>query len=463
MSEQGEMLFEGIASSTSIDSFHTIFNRQCQEGFRFDIVRGMESGEPVELEAEHMGEDEPMNILGALTSAEVIDGDKLKVVARLDHDNPKAVYYYRKMTVPDSITGKTKQFGLSINGMVQDAHFEYNDELMKNVRVFDRVILKRVGIVRKPSNPDSWVEKIIRSVQWEDIQTTERSESQMLEKENEVLDAAQEEVTLTEPEVVREDAVVQVGTEQEEATEAPDEMANLLKMVSDLVMTLDKLEDMTEMDKGEEVMDAMRACMGRMDSFVSKRAADTSNSAVSMNEDLSDEKMLTTAGTQRSEEADAQEEAKDEDMQEEVQVEQEQEVEAVEVEAEEAPEAPEAEVVAERTEKDDLLAAVADILDDRLSVLRGSLEEIVSENKALRSELSEMKKANDELVERVARVESEPAVRPGAQLIEEVVRGDSNASKRQENIQRAQKANDTRELIKLKLLGDKYLGYGEFA
>lgn len=224
--EDGNMVFEGTASSTSVDSYETIFNEPCQEGFRDDILVGMATGEPVELESEHNGDVEPMNVIGDVTSAEIVENTRLKIVARLDSDNPKAVYYYNKMTKKDPITGKTKQFGLSINGNVIEAHYEFNSELNKTIRVFDRVKLKRVGIVRKPSNPDSWIEKMIRSVDWEDVKTKERSEIKM-SKETENLESVVEATETRDGEQVAdastETTVVPVAEAQDEAADSESE------------------------------------------------------------------------------------------------------------------------------------------------------------------------------------------------------------------------------------------------
>lgn len=574
--EKGEMLFEGIASSTSIDTFETVFNRNCQDSFAFDIIRGMENGEPVELEAEHLGDEEPMNILGAVISAEVTDDSKLKVIARLDSDNPKAIYYFKKMTIPDAVTGRTKQFGLSINGVVREAEFQYNDELRKNIRVFNRVQLRKIGIVRRPSNPDSWIEKIIRSVEWSDV--TQVSQEQDMQRSGPDLKQliamlmhiyqAMEMMEMEEPE--EEEMEPEENGEGEEEGESEDEYSD-----EQLMMAMDYMAN------------KMRGWMEKK-----KRMADTSNMASSIKEDLSDEPMLVgrakydgidfsppegvkaklrkglklyedgrggkglvsatiswarklVAGENISPEkarkmsawharhavdkrpgwdkageetpgyvanllwggepgrawADRLVKAmekKDSEMKEtrqeeevldsteavetvaadvevvETREEEAQEQEAAEVaeeaKAEEAPEAEEAveEAVADEpaervdTSVDSLVAAVASMVDEKMGELRSMLESVLEDNKSLRSDLSEIKKSNDELVERLQKVESEPASKPGAQLLESVTREDSIASKREENLKRARETSDTQELIKHKLFGSKYLGYGEF-
>lgn len=581
MNDKGEMFFEGTASSTSVDTFHTVFNRQCQEGFSFDINRGIEAGEPVELEAEHLGEEEPMNILGALVSADVTEDDKLKVIARLDADNPKAVYYFRKMTVPDPITGKTKQFGLSINGSVQTAHFEYNDELRKNIRVFDRVKLKRVGIVRKPSNPDSWIEKIIRSVEWSDVET--------MKEEKEVERSGPDLKQLIAMLMHIYQAMEMLEMEEPEDGESEDEMSEEEIPDSEDESEDDMSEEEDEDEYSEEqLMMAAEYLSSKIRGWKKKRMANTSNMATSIKEDLSDEvvyvnrakydgidftppesvkskfkkglklyedgkggkglvpatiswarklaagesispekarKMsawharhavdkrpgwdkageetpgyvanLLWGGEPGREWADRLVKAmekKDSEMketrQEEVVLDSNEAVTAVEVEVVEAQveeakevvveqevaqevvveqekveEVVEQEVEVERKEVsvDDVVAAAASMLDEKLAELRSMLETVIEENKVLRGELGEMKASNAELVERLQKVESEPATKPGAQLFESVTRHDSLDNVREENLKRARQANDSQELIKHKLFGSKYLGYGQFA
>lgn len=576
MNAEGEMFFEGTASSTSIDTFHTIFNRQCQEGFTFDIIRGLESGEPVELEAEHLGEEEPMNILGALVSAIVTEDDKLKVTARLDAVNPKAVYYFKKMTVPDPITGKTKQFGLSINGTVETAHFEYSDELRKNIRVFDRVKLKRVGIVRKPSNPDSWIEKIIRSVEWSDVETM--NEEKEIERNGVDLKQmiamlmhiyqAMEMMEMEEPE---EEEMPESETEEEDSEEKEDEeyseeqlmmaadylsqkirgwmkkrMANTSNMagsikedLSDEVVYLNRAQydgiDFTppeavksKFKKGLKLYEDGKGGKGLVPATISWARKLVAGEAISPEKarkmsawharhavdkrpgwDKAGEETpgyvanLLWGGEPGREWADRLVKAmekKDSEMketrQEEVVLDSNEaveavtaaEVEVVEVRGEEAQEQEKLEVaeevvaeevmteevateevvveeVAERQEAsvDSVVAAAASMIDEKLSEIRSMLESVLEENKALRADLSEMKTSNVELVERLQKIESEPASKPGSQLIESITRQDSNESKREENLKRARQTNDTHELIKHKLYGSKYLGYGQFA
>jgi hypothetical protein len=557
--ENGEMLFEGIASSTSIDTFETVFNANCQTSFAFDIARGMETGEPVELEAEHLGDEEPMNILGAIVNAEVTEDSRLKVIARLDADNPKAVYYFKKMTVPDAITGKTKQFGLSINGVVREAEYQYNEELRKNIRVFNRVQLRKIGIVRRPSNPDSWIEKIIRSVDWSEVEettqeVTERNSSE-LKKLIEILMHAYQAMEMLdmEEEEMQPDENGEEEYSEEQMMSAIEymrgwmkkRMANTSNMadsikedLSDEYMLLERAKyDGIDFSPPEAVKSKLRKGLKlyedgkggkglvaatiswarklaagenispekarKMSAWHARHAVDKrpgwdkageetpgyvanllwggepgrgwadrlveamEKKDSKMKETRQEELVLDSAEV--TEAADAVEVEVVEVREEEAQ-EKELEVEALEeaVEAEEVAEEVVAEEPTERSESstESLVAAVASMLDEKIAELRSSLEatikEVSEQNKELRSELQDVKKANEELVDRVQKVESEPATKPGSQLMEAVTREQSTVSKREENIQRARETNDTQELIKHKLFGTKYLGYGEF-
>ena len=572
MNSEGEMFFEGTASSTSIDTFHTIFNRQCQEGFSFDIIRGLESGDPVELEAEHLGEEEPMNILGALVSAVVTEEDKLKVTARLDGDNPKAVYYFKKMTTPDPVTGKTKQFGLSINGTVETAHFEYSDELRKNIRVFDRVKLKRVGIVRKPSNPDSWIEKIIRSVEWSDVETMSNKN---IERDGVDLEQlimmlmhiyqAMEMLEMEEPEEESEDEMPESEDSMSDSEEYNDEqlmmavdfMTNKIRgWMKKRAMNTSNMSGSVKEDLSDEVVYLNRAQYDGIDFSPPESVKSKLKKGLKLYEDGKGGKGLVPAtiswarklvggenitpekarkmsawharhsvdkrpgwdkageetpgyvanllwggepGREWSDRLVKAMEKKDSEMketrQEEVVLDSNEavetvaalEVEQVEVRSEEeqvqevmteevAEEVVVEEVKAEveevvteetteRTETsvDSVVEAAASMIDEKFAELRSMLESVLEENKILRQDMSEIKNSNVELIERLHKIESEPASKPGSQLIESITRQDSNESKREENLQRARESNDTQELIKHKLFGSKYLGYGQFA
>lgn len=511
----GDMMFEGIASSTSVDSHETVFNAECQESFMQDILDGISRGEPVELESEHNGDDEPFNILGPVISAEIIDNNKLRIVGRLDPDNSKAVYYFKKMTVEDPVTKRTKQFGLSINGAVVKAHYEFNNELNKSIRVFDRVILKRVGIVRKPSNPDSWIEKLLRSVEWENVEIKERSNKEM-EKDTVKVDAVieetetrtedgatetddtavatetvseveaeapAEEVAATEEVEAAADTDEEVRTEEavtEEVTEEKVDRASywvsgrLLGSMQAVISAVCELEDLAEYDSEsvnvgmtEEALAAAKECFAKMQLILGQhiqdntdRAVDTGNMATSQKEDLDDEVIKVTASAEDNQESN--EEVRSED--------------AITEADDSAKEKPVVEVeVRAEFNKQELMVEVADVMGKYLDgeftekldrkfneLLAEKLGEANKVNEELVRKLEDMDKTNSELVARLEKVENSPASRPAAQLFEMINRSDDFASKKAANEQKAREENDTQELFRHKLFPSTYVGYGEF-
>lgn len=161
--EEGDFYFlEGIASSTSIDLHETIFSLECQKNFEEQILNSrmlIESGEVseddiIKAESEHDGRLNPIFDLGVVDNARLND-NMLWVQLKLDKENPLSTYYFKIINNPDPKRGRPKKLGLSINGFVKKWRNEFSKELNKNIVVFDEFKLKRIGIVRFPSNPDT--------------------------------------------------------------------------------------------------------------------------------------------------------------------------------------------------------------------------------------------------------------------------------------------------------------------
>jgi hypothetical protein len=262
-----------------------------------DINVSAGTDEPVVLEAEHNGDESPMNILGPIDSATITSENQLYIVARLDAANPQSNYYYTILTEPDTKKGRPKQLGLSINGYVKEAHWEYSEELGKTIRVFDRVQLEKVGIVRAPSNPDTWVQKLARSVNWDTVAT---KENVMLENENQVVEEVTtettvdraEETTNVEETVVENTERTEENVEQqvEETAERTEEVIeNVEESVQEVVEevtetteerseetvgTTDENVERVDYYTGSLVIDSMRSvmeAMSRMESYICER------------------------------------------------------------------------------------------------------------------------------------------------------------------------------------------------
>lgn len=508
--QDGEMIFEGTASSETLDSHRTRFNAEAQEGFSFDIMKGMEDGEPVELEAEHKGEEEPMNILGPVIVGTVSADNKLMIRAKLDPDNPKAVYYFNKMTKPDPITKKVKKFGLSINGTVEKAHFEYDKEAGTHIEIFDRVRLKRIGIVRRPSNPDCWVEKIIRSVNWEEVKThtnnQERLTNQMSDPKNQELDANRSDVVdavadapvvvadvvdadadvkdeVREAEPVADAAGDEAGAEVDadadaerseadaKVDDAPEAVTRtsywmshtLLDAMEEVSNALCTLEDVTTFDgevidagMGQDCVDAGKALLNKMiglfgDHINTKREAD-------------DSAAIVTEAEVKTEDADPVKVDADEDASKE----------------ELRNDGSDAETKVDvKVDAEQIIRAVSDMLDNDYTermvkrfeesqkTLLDSLDvkfaELKSGNEALVRTLDEVKDENTKLVARLTEIEKLPASRPGKQILEAVNRTQVDSEKKAANLERAKAENNTAEIFNHKVFGNAYLGYGEYA
>ncbi len=82
--------------------------------------------------------------LGVVTKAWVDDDDHLVIEARLDEDNPTAVYIHK------SIDKKKKQFGMSVFGKVHSYADEFVQSLGRTVRTFYDATLEEVSNTTKP-------------------------------------------------------------------------------------------------------------------------------------------------------------------------------------------------------------------------------------------------------------------------------------------------------------------------
>jgi hypothetical protein len=504
--QDGEMIFEGTASSDTLDSHRTRFNAEAQEGFQFDIMKGMEELEPVELEAEHKGEEEPMNILGPVVVGTVSADNKLMIRAKLDADNPKAVYYFNKMTKPDKVTGKVKKFGLSINGVVEKAHYEYDQEAGTHIEVFDRVRLKRIGIVRRPSNPDCWIEKIIRSVNWEQVEipshNPERLIKQMQNPETQELEANRSDIVADTVVPGTDEASVKVADEvvvKESRADEPKEdlsdnvvqvdaadSADVEKAESAEEVVAERVEEVPAVEVVEEkvtrtsywlsssLIDAMEDVTEALCVLENLTTFDGEMIDAGMGQDCVDagkdllNKMLKLFGdhvnTKRADDVVDNVNAKEktEDLE---------EVRSEDSSAETKPDT--------RIDAEQIIRAVSDMLDndytERLvnrfeesqKAVMVSLDEkfeaLAKTNSELSRSFDEVKTENAKLVTRLAEIEKRPASRPGAQILESVSRKAVDSDKKATNLARAKADGDTAEIFNHKVFGNAYLGYGEYA
>ncbi len=154
----------GCASSDSKDNHNTVFNQTCQLGFVEDC---QSSNVLVEL---FHGENNPTRFpyfIGTVVEANVQyneEDEKTSFIVKikLNPKNPFADWVYDITLNPNTEFGEPIKLALSIHGTVKKSHYELiNGE---RIRVFDRVQLTHIAITDRPSNVDTFLEAISRSL-----------------------------------------------------------------------------------------------------------------------------------------------------------------------------------------------------------------------------------------------------------------------------------------------------------
>lgn len=154
-SNNGNYKVQGIASTPSLDNHKTIFSEQCQMGFVSDVK---DPSRKIMFEMEHMGDSIFFNIGDVNDAGLIRTGGNIEfmVMGELYRNHPFSAFLIERLDKGE------EKIGLSIRGNVIESHFEdVNGEL---VRVFDRVMLKKIGITSMPSNTDTYLEVLSRSV-----------------------------------------------------------------------------------------------------------------------------------------------------------------------------------------------------------------------------------------------------------------------------------------------------------
>jgi len=145
----GEMFFEGIASSMSVDKQNERMTERA--------IRKMSSFTGIDLLPSHNAG--PLEELGVVTETWV-DNDKLRVAGRLDPDNPQAMRFFRKVQ-----SGKPYQ--LSVGGRVKSAFWRFEPALNKHIKHIDDVELDHVAVCRpgRAANPDTYLTVMAKSIE----------------------------------------------------------------------------------------------------------------------------------------------------------------------------------------------------------------------------------------------------------------------------------------------------------
>lgn len=168
--KSGKYYIEGVASSTSIDAHRTIFSENCLRGWKEDF----ESGLPTYIEINHDGMKDWTKRIGKVSEVEVRKSIEKKdeednfitelfIRAELDSDNPLALQTFNTINNPKVEYGQPEELGLSINGYITKMRLKkIGDEV---IEIYDRARLALIGVVEYPSNPDTFVNALKRSVE----------------------------------------------------------------------------------------------------------------------------------------------------------------------------------------------------------------------------------------------------------------------------------------------------------
>jgi hypothetical protein len=145
----GQMWFEGIASSTSVDKQNERMTERA--------IRKMASCTGIDLLPSH--DAGPLQELGVVTET-CVDNQKLRVAGLLDPDNPDAVRFFRKAQ-----SGRPYQ--LSVGGRVKSAFWQFDPALSKHVKHIDDVELDHIAVCRagRAANPDTYLTVMAKSIE----------------------------------------------------------------------------------------------------------------------------------------------------------------------------------------------------------------------------------------------------------------------------------------------------------
>ncbi len=147
--EAGDMWFEGVASSTSLD--------KQQERMTQKAIEGMSKQVGVPLLPSHNA-----GALDDLGTAEECwaDNEQFRVAGRLDKHNPEAHRLFEKV-----MSGK--QYGLSVGGRVKKAFWRHDEEARALVRHIDEVELSHVAVCRpeQAANPDTYLAVLAKAAE----------------------------------------------------------------------------------------------------------------------------------------------------------------------------------------------------------------------------------------------------------------------------------------------------------
>ncbi len=147
--EGGEMMVEGVASSTALD-------RQ-RERMTLAALSKMTHYQGIDLLPGHGAG--PLEVLGTVEDV-WLDDDQCRIVGKLDDEYPPAERLFKRLE-------EGKDFGLSVGGKVIAAHWERDDKLGKQIRVIDDVHLDHVAVCRATAaaNPHTYLAVLAKTIE----------------------------------------------------------------------------------------------------------------------------------------------------------------------------------------------------------------------------------------------------------------------------------------------------------
>lgn len=160
--EDGEMHFEGVASSTRLDRQY--------ERMTANAINKMAGQVGLDLLPSH--QSGPLEELGTVEQAWV-DNDQFRVAGRLDGANPRARRLFEKVA-------GGRRYGLSVGGRVTKAFWRHDPVLGRQVRHIDDVELDHVAVCRaeEAANPDTYLATLAKAA--EGVMEKETDEDAML-------------------------------------------------------------------------------------------------------------------------------------------------------------------------------------------------------------------------------------------------------------------------------------------
>lgn len=259
--KSGKYYIEGVASSTSIDAHRTIFSENCLRGWKEDF----ESGLPTYIEINHDGMKDWTKRIGKVSEVEVRKSIEKKdeednfitelfIRAELDSDNPLALQTFNTINNPKVEYGQPEELGLSINGYITKMRLKkIGDEV---IEIYDRARLALIGVVEYPSNPDTFVNALKRSV--ENNILVKRNMENMSKRSEEVeviIETDNNSSSIVENQEVTRELLEDAGLDVNQKL-----IMDLKELVVDIMSEIDKLENL----RTESLIDVISMLLSKL-------------------------------------------------------------------------------------------------------------------------------------------------------------------------------------------------------